>query len=208
MISEGDIECNAREFSQFPQSPMQVIPTHLQSQPHQMRPMWTASKILRSPINGCLPATAPADERAAPDEILARSLSAYGRDERRISCHCNGVTFRISCWDKAVIELVRIARRPDAGSTGKGFSGAHWVCRADFAPRAQKIRRPSSGGGLFRGDFLVREIALPHIDPFGSRHLAVSNDRLPDSVYESLLMLETINNEKRRLVNFEIAPRL
>jgi hypothetical protein len=33
------------------------------------------------------------------------------------------------------------------------------------------------------GDFLVREIALPHIDPCGSRHLAVSNDRLPDSVY-------------------------
>ena len=38
--------------------------------------------------------------------------------------------------------------------------------------------------------------------PSGSRHLAVSNDRLPDSVYESLLILETINNEKRRLVNF------
>ena len=28
----------------------------------------------------------------------------------------------------------------------------------------------------------VREIALPHIDPFGSRHLAVSNGRLPDPV--------------------------
>jgi hypothetical protein len=51
------------------------------------------------------------------------------------------------------------------------------------APGAQKNRRPSSGGGKFRGDFLVREIALPHIDPCGSRHLAVSNDRLPDSVY-------------------------
>jgi hypothetical protein len=44
--------------------------------------------------------------------------------------------------------LVRIARRLDAGSTGRSFSGAHWVCRAtDRAPRAQKIRRPSSGGG-------------------------------------------------------------
>ena len=41
-------------------------------------------------------------------------------------------------------------------------------------PRAQKIRRASSGGGKFRGDFLVRETALPHIDPCGSRHLAVS----------------------------------
>jgi hypothetical protein len=162
---------------------MHVVPAQLQSQPHQVCPMWAAGKILRSLINSHLPATAPADERAAPDEILARSLSAHGRDERRISCHCNGVTFRISCWDKAVIELVRIARRLDAGSTGEGFSGAHWVCRADFAPRAQKIRRPSSGGGLFRGDFVVRKIALPRIDPFGSRHLAVSNDRLPDSVY-------------------------
>ena len=28
----------------------------------------------------------------------------------------------------------------------------------------------------------VRQIALPHIDPVGSRHLAVSNGRLPDSV--------------------------
>jgi hypothetical protein len=37
---------------------------------------------------------------------------------------------------------------------------------------------------------LVRQIALPHIDPCESRHLAVSNDRLPDSVSESLLMLE------------------
>ncbi len=31
--------------------------------------------------------------------------------------------------------------------------------------------------------FSFREITLPHIDPCGSRHLAVSNDRLPDSVY-------------------------
>ena len=32
---------------------------------------------------------------------------------------------------------------------------------------------------IFRsGDF-----ALPHIDPYGSRHLAVSNGRLPDSVF-------------------------
>ena len=30
--------------------------------------------------------------------------------------------------------------------------------------------------------FFVQEIALPHIDPCGSRHLAVSNDRLPDPV--------------------------
>jgi hypothetical protein len=31
-------------------------------------------------------------------------------------------------------------------------------------------------------EIFVREIALSHIDPFGSRHLAVSNDRSPDSV--------------------------
>ena len=30
--------------------------------------------------------------------------------------------------------------------------------------------------------FFVQEIALPHIDPLGSRHLAVSNGRLPDPV--------------------------
>jgi hypothetical protein len=53
-----------------------------------------------------------------------------------------------------------------------------------FGSRPKSTKKPptSSGGGKFRGDFLVREIALPHIDPFRSRHLAVSNDRLPDPV--------------------------
>jgi hypothetical protein len=31
-------------------------------------------------------------------------------------------------------------------------------------------------------EIFVQEIALPHIDPLGSRHLAVSNGRLPDPV--------------------------
>ncbi len=32
-------------------------------------------------------------------------------------------------------------------------------------------------------EIFVRKIGLPHIDPCGSRHLAVSNGRLPDSVF-------------------------
>ena len=84
--------------------------------------------------------------------------------------------------DEAVIELVGIARRLDAGSTGRGFSGAHWVCRVtDCAPRAQKSADPHQAADC-SVEIFVRKIALPHIDPFGSRHLAVSNDRLPDSV--------------------------
>jgi hypothetical protein len=67
--------------------------------------------------------------------------------------------------------------------SGEAFRMLIWLRRAkDFRPRAQKIRRLSSGGGTVDGDFLVREIALPHIDHYGSRHLAVSNGRLPDPV--------------------------
>ena len=59
-----------------------------------------------------------------------------------------------------------------------GFYGCSLGMRAmDHAPRAQKspptfIRRRKVPWRLF-----VREIALPHIDPFGPRHLAVSNGR-------------------------------
>jgi hypothetical protein len=50
---------------------------------------------------------------------------------------------------------------------GFSFFWLMFWCRT----RRTKNRRPSSGGGKFRGDFLVREIALPHIDSCGSRLL-------------------------------------
>ena len=52
----------------------------------------------------------------------------------------------------------------------------------DHASRAQKIRRPSSGGGKFRGDFSFRRSLSRTSTLVGSRHLAVSNGRLPDPV--------------------------
>ena len=52
--------------------------------------MWAASLIHRSLINSRLPTTAPADERAAPDEILVGELPADGPDERRITRHDYG----------------------------------------------------------------------------------------------------------------------
>ena len=202
--------------------------------------MRTAGKILGRLISSGLTATATAEERAAADKILAGSLSADGRDERRIPGHDNGVAIRFGCRHKTGVELVpavahstlskfdgkveilmtsdrrrrRLFQVPDcrrlseaafatpAGRPaanrfcgvqqpdGKSLRGIDGVWKGLFecslgltivhAPRAQKIRRPSSGGGMFRGEFSVRQIALPHIDPRGSRHLTVSNGRLPD----------------------------
>jgi hypothetical protein len=53
----------------------------------------------------------------------------------------------------------------------------------DHSPRAKKNPPTLIRRRKVPWRFFVREIALPHIDPCGSRHLAVSNDRLPDSVY-------------------------
>ena len=48
-------------------------------------------------------------------------------------------------------------RRHGIGRVWREFFGCSLGMRArDHAPRAQKIRRPSSGGGKFRGDFSFR----------------------------------------------------
>ena len=135
---------------------MNVVPAHLQGKPHQVRPMWTASKILRRLVDGGLPATAPADEGAAPDEILAGSLPADRRDERRIPRHDNGVAARVDGRHKAIIESVRatVAHRELLRGRLAEISRVLMGMRCKgFASGAQKIRRPSSGGGKLRGDF-------------------------------------------------------
>ena len=118
-----------------------------------MGPMWTPSQILRSLINRGLSATAPADERAAPDEIFARSLPAHGRDERRIPRHDNGVMIGLGCRHEAVSNRcgqLEETKRDRVGEVFRVLIG----CRATgYTPGAQKIRRPSSGGGKSRGDF-------------------------------------------------------
>jgi hypothetical protein len=68
--------------------------------------MRTASKILGGLISSRLTATATAEERAAADKILAGSLSADGRDERRIPGHYNGVAIRFRCRHKTGVEFV------------------------------------------------------------------------------------------------------
>jgi hypothetical protein len=79
--------------------------------------MRTASKTLRSLINSGIPATGAADKRAAPDQILAGSLPADGRDERRITRHDNGVAIRIGC---SVIRLSKVCE------IGRKYFGSKW----------------------------------------------------------------------------------
>jgi hypothetical protein len=68
--------------------------------------------------------------------------------------------------------------------------------------RTKKIRRPSSGGGKFRGDFSF-ERSLSRTSTLSDQGTLPSPTtgcriRFP----ESLLMLQTTNNEQRRLVKF------
>jgi hypothetical protein len=73
--------------------------------------MRAATQILSSLVNRGLPATAPADERAAPDAILSGPRSADDRDERRIPRHDNCVAIRFSCRHKTGVESVEILVR-------------------------------------------------------------------------------------------------
>jgi hypothetical protein len=68
--------------------------------------MRAPTQILSSLVNRGLPATAPADERAAPDQILAASLPADDRDELRIPRHDNCVAIRFSRRHKTGVESV------------------------------------------------------------------------------------------------------
>ena len=51
--------------------------------------------------------------------------------------------------------LLQYEKRRGTGRRSVTFLGAHRVV-SGHTPRAQKIRRPSSGGGKFRGDFSFR----------------------------------------------------
>ena len=154
-----------------------------------MGPMWTARKILGSLINGGLSGTAPADERAAPDEIFARSLPAHGRDERRIPRHDNGVMIGLGCRHETRIESVRPTGGDNAGSSARGFLSAHWYARLWVTHQEHKksagfIRRRRISAEIF-----VREIALSHIDPLGQDTLPSPMAGCRIRISESLLML-------------------
>jgi hypothetical protein len=175
---------------------MHVVPAHLQGQPHQVRPMWTARQILGYLIRGRLMTRAAADERATANSILSWSFSAYRRDQWRISSNYNVVKLLIGTGYKPSVEAVRAFVAQFAWC-----SVAHTVNAViDHAPRAQKIRRPSSGGGKFRGDFsferlLSRTSTLSGQDTLPSP-MAGCRIRLP----ESLLMLSIGICEPRRFV--------
>jgi hypothetical protein len=81
---------------------------------------------------------------------------------------------------------------------GNAFLGAHRVSGM-CGSRTKSTKNPPTfiRRRTVRGEFFVREFALPHIDLFGSRHLAVSNDRLPDSVYR---IIPDASKQRRRFV--------
>jgi hypothetical protein len=86
---------------------MQVVPAHLQGQPHQVRPILTARQILGYLIRGRLMTRAAADERATANSILSWSFSAYRRDQWRISSNYNVVKLLIGTGYKPSVEAVR-----------------------------------------------------------------------------------------------------
>ena len=104
--------------------------------------------------------------------------------------------------------MVSIIHRRMRSGTGSpkftnAFWGAHTVCGI-HGSRTKSTKNPPTfiRRRKVPWRFFVRKIALPHIDLVRSRHLAVSNDRLPDSVSESLLMLDTGICELRPFVKF------
>jgi hypothetical protein len=156
---------------------MHVVPAQLQGQPHQVRPMWTARQILGNFIRRRLTTPAAADERATANSILSSSFSAYRRDQWRISSNYNVVKLLIGTGYKPSVEAV--------GAFVAQFAWCSVAHRRSSLTHQEHKKNPPTSIRRRKVPwrFLVREIALPHIDPCGSRHLAVSNDRLPDSVY-------------------------
>ena len=154
-----------------------------------MRPVWTSRQILGNFVSRYLAASASADKRSTPDPILSWPFSANG------CSHDDVVVCVIGSRNKPRIEAVRGFVDRFAWS-----SGAHkFSAFIEDAPGAQKIRRPSSGGGQ-SVEIFVREISLPHIDPLGQGTLpsptAGSRIRFP----RSLLMLVLTVKQRRRFV--------
>ena len=87
------------------------------------------------------------------------------------------------------------------GGFGGSFTGAHWVCGLRIThQKHKKIRRPSSGGGKFRGNLLFRR-SLSRTSTFSGQGTlpsptAGSRIRFP----ESLLMLRIDDKQRRRSI--------
>ena len=77
--------------------------------------------------------------------------------------------------------LLQYEKRDGIRQRSVTFVVCSWVV-SGHAPRAQKNADPHQAAES-SVEIFVRKIGLPHIDPCGSRHLAVSNGRLPDSVF-------------------------
>ena len=91
--------------------------------------MRAPTQILSSLVNRGLPATAPADERAAPDAILSDPRSADDRDERRIPRHDNCVAIRFSCRHKTGVESVEtLVRGHDQSVTPLYYASFALLC--------------------------------------------------------------------------------
>jgi hypothetical protein len=150
---------------------MDVMPSHLQGQPHQVRPMRTPAQILGGFVGGSFPAPASANKGASPNPKLAGAFPTDSRDEWRRTGHDYSGSIGTYFRDKAGIEGMDAV-----------FS-SHWVRGLSITHQEHKKSADLHQAAESPWRFLVREIALSHIDPVGSRHLAVSNDRLPDPVY-------------------------
>jgi hypothetical protein len=133
--------------------------------------VWAPAQILGNLLSRCFCAAASPNEGAAPDAILTGSLSADTGDQRRAAGHDDSGSIGTYFRDKAGIEGM------DAVFSSHWVYGL-WITHQEHKKSADLHQAAESSVEIFS----FGRIALLHIDPCGSRHLAVSNDRLPDSV--------------------------
>ena len=76
--------------------------------------------------------------------VFSRLFPLHAGDQRRIPRDCDALTSRVSSRDKTVVETVW---ELTANRLNEIFRMLIGCVGYEFAPRAQKIRRPSSGGG-------------------------------------------------------------
>ena len=121
--------------------------------------------------------------RAVSSDEEKRLLGCQGRQQHRLQPFPAKQAERAGQQrtDFAVFDRWTEAERGSAGLAGVlrvliGYAG--------YGSRTKSTKNPPTfiRRRKVPWRFFVQEIALPHIDPFGSRHLAVSNGRLPDPV--------------------------
>ena len=89
------------------------------------------------------------------------------------------------------------------GGFGGSFTGAHWVCGLRITHQEhKKIRRPSSGGGKFRGDFSFRRSLSRTSTLAGQGTLPSPTAGCRIRFPESLLMLRLTSKPAKALCQF------